>query len=100
MSSVAKNSASQGGFLSELLKFGLYKPNQGKIVRQLSFVGGAILALLTAYQLSQMGIWDRLFTAVGGEALGNSSSWFMLVVLGAVALWICFRAVNLSLIHI
>ncbi len=94
MSSVAKNTATHGSFLSELLRFGLYKPNQGKVVRQLSFVGGAILALLTAFQLSQMDIWGMLFTAVGGKALGNSSPWLMLVLLGALAIWVCFRAVN------
>lgn len=94
MSSVAKNTTTQGGFWSELLRFGLYKPNQGKIVRQLSFVGGAVLALLTSYQLAQMDIWDMLFTAIGGTAFGNSAPWLMLVLLGTLSVWICFRAVN------
>lgn len=95
MSSMAKqNSTTQGGFWSELLKFGLYKPNQGKVVRQLSFVGGAVLSLLSAYQIAHMEIWDMLLTQIGGAALGNSAPWLMLVFLGAVVMWVCFRAVN------
>lgn len=97
MSSMAKQNAasdSQGGFLSELLRFGLYKPNQGRVVRQLTFVGSVILSLLTAYQISNMELWDWAFTKVGGKAFGNSAPWLMLVFLGAIAVWICFRAVN------
>ena len=50
MSSIAKQKGSgrggagdSGGFWSELFRFGVYKPNQGRIVRQLSFLAIAIL---------------------------------------------------------
>ena len=50
MSSMAKQKQkpeqNRGGFWSELFQFGLYKPNQGRIVRQVSFFTIALLGLL------------------------------------------------------
>ena len=92
---MAKNaSADTGGFWSGLLRFGLYKPNQGRIVRQVSFVFAVILALLSCYQVAGMEIWEWLLAAVGGESLGKSALWVMLVSLGSLAVWVCFRVIN------
>ena len=72
MSSMAKNaSADTGGFWSGLLRVGLYKPNQGRVVRQVTFVGAVILALLSCYQIAGMEIWEWLLAAIGGEAFGK-----------------------------
>ena len=95
MSSMAKNaSADSGGFWSGLLRVGLYKPNQGRVVRQVTFVGAVILALLSCYQIAGMEIWEWLLAAIGGEAFGKSALWVVLVSLGSLAVWVCFRAVN------
>ena len=76
MSSIAKNASSDtGGFWSGLMRVGLYKPNQGRIVRQVTFIGAVILALLSCYQVSGMEIWEWLLAKIGGEAFGKSALW-------------------------
>ena len=94
MSSMAKDTASQGGYWSELLRAGLYKPNQGRVVRQLTFVGATILTLLSVYQIAHMDLWRWLFGMMGGDTLRDGSHWFMMILLGFVGVWVCFRTVN------
>ena len=88
MSSVAKqkNSEQRPGFFPELLKAALYKPNQGRIVRQVSFLTFALLGVLSAWELQRSSVlaW-----------LGNSS-YLVMVALSAVVVWIAYRLVNYS----
>ena len=55
MSSMAKQKQdSQGSFWSELFNVGLYKPNQGRIVRQVTFLAVVVLVCLAAYEISRV----------------------------------------------
>lgn len=90
MSSMAKqkqDAVSRSGFWSELFRFGLYKPNQGRVVRQLSFLAIAILAGLAAYELHRFRIFDTLF---------SGSRYVFLLVFGLIAIWFAYRIVNFS----
>jgi preprotein translocase subunit SecE len=79
--------ARTGGFWSELFRFGIYKPHQGRIVRQLSFLALAILLCLAAIELHRFRLLDQLFT--GARYL------FLMVFIG-LALWVSYRVVNYS----
>jgi preprotein translocase subunit SecE len=91
MSSVAKKKQpagqGSGGFWSELFRFGLYKPNQGRIVRQLTFLTIALLGLLVAYEFYRTGWFDNWFAG---------SRYITLVALGSIGVWFAFRVVNYS----
>ena len=90
MSSMAKQkqgAAGQGGFWSELFRFGVYKPSQGRIVRQLSFLASAILSGLAAIELHRFRFFDQAFP--------GSRYVFLLIFLG-IALWFSYRIVNYS----
>ncbi len=89
MSSMAKGekAVSRGGFWSELFQFGLYKPNQGRIVRQLTFVAIATLACLAAYQFHKLRVLGDLF---------DGSRYLFLILFGVIGLWFAYRIVNYS----
>ena len=90
MSSMAKGekaSAGGGSFWSELFQFGLYKPNQGRIVRQLTFLAIALLALLAAYQLHRVRVLAELF---------DGARYMFLVGFGVIGVWLAYRIVNYS----
>ena len=85
MSSVV--SSESGGFFSELFRFGVYKPNQGRIVRQLSFLAIAILAGLAAFELHRFRLFDQAF---------SGSRYVFLMIFGFLAMWFSYRVVNYS----
>ena len=90
MSSIAKGKdegGSIGGFWSELFRFGVYKPNQGRIVRQVSFLAIAILAGLAAFELHRLRLFDQAF---------SGSRYVFLMIFGVLALWFSYRVVNYS----
>ncbi len=89
MSSIAKpkNESSFGGFWSELFRFGVYKPSQGRIVRQVSFLAIAVLACLAAFEFHRMRIFDQAF---------SGSRYVFLMIFGVLALWFSYRIVNYS----
>ena len=95
MSSIAKQKGgsgggpggSGGGFWSEMFRFGVYKPSQGKIVRQLSFLAIATLAGLAAYELHRLRLFDVMF---------DGSRYVFLLVFGLLAVWFAYRVVNYS----
>lgn len=92
MSSVAKrkggsSESSSGSFLSELFKFGLYKPNQGRVVRQVTFFAILLLSGLAAYELHRFRLLSEMFPG---------SRYVFLLGLIAVALWFAYRIVNYS----
>ena len=88
MSSMAKQKQQESsrGFWTELFQFGLYKPNQGRIVRQVTFIGIAILGFLAAWEVQRSG-W---FGGYGG------GSYLGLIALGVVGVWFGYRIVNYS----
>ena len=89
MSSMAKGekAAGQGSFLSELFQFGLYKPNQGRVVRQLTFVAIALLGCLAAYQFHKIRVLAELF---------DGARFMFLVLFGVMGVWFAYRIVNYS----
>jgi preprotein translocase subunit SecE len=88
MSSMAKQKQeiARTGFWTELFQFGLYKPNQGRIVRQVTFLVAALLGLLAAWEFQRSGLLGRL----GG------ASYLVMTGLGVVGIWFAFRIVNYS----
>lgn len=89
MSSMAKQNQepARGGFWAELFQFGFYKPNQGRVVRQVSFAIGSLLAVLAAWEILRSGV-------MGGLGGGR---YFAMIGLAAVGVWFAFRMVNYSL---
>lgn len=68
----------------ELFRFGLYKPNQGRMVRQFTFFGVAVLAAFGCITLAR----EQLMTSGRAIQVG-----LPLVLWGVVA-WTGFRSVN------
>ena len=74
----------EGTILSEMLSVGLYKRNQGRLSRQLTAAGVALIAVAGAYRLSQ-------------EVLLQYTPLVRFLIPAAVTvlgLWIAFRVVN------
>ena len=87
MSSVAnqkKTESAKASFWPELFRFELYKANQGRIVRQVTFITIALLGCLVAWELQRAFLTNSL-AGYGGMAL-----------IAAVIAWIGFRLVNYS----
>ncbi len=86
MSSVAKQKqVSQGSFWSELFRLGLYKPNQGRIVRQVTFVAIVVLMCLAAFEIGKVSFLRDLFVG---------SKYLIPFLIGIVGLWLGYRVVN------
>ena len=91
MSSMAKQKQKVGqegassGFWSELFRVGLYKPNQGRIVRQVTFLAITVIICLIAYEMYRTGWLNDLFTG---------SRYFVLIALSALGAWFAYRVVN------
>ena len=87
MSSVSKKQAASNSvsLIGSMFQTGLYKPQQGRIVRQVTFLSIAVVALLVGADVSRMSYFDELFT-------GSSYAVFGLVA--AVGVWFAYRIVN------
>lgn len=87
MSSVAKpeSGSTEVGFWQSLMQVAVYKPSQGRLVRQLTGIGVGILLLLIAYELATFNFVI--------EWIGNGH-YLLLLAFGAVAVWIAYRLVN------
>lgn len=82
MSSISKEN-DKSSFLGELLQVGLYKPNQGRMVRQVTFLSIAILVCLVAYEF-----YNSTWTS-------TPTGRFTLAAAVAVAgFWFAYRVVN------
>lgn len=92
MSSVAKEKKpeDQSGFFLELFRAGLYKPNQGRIVRQVTFLTIALLGCLTAWEI------QRTFLVGEESVVGGRTGWGITAVIAGLLVWIGYRLVNYS----
>lgn len=92
-------SGSGGSFLPELFRFGLYKPAQGRIVRQATFFSVALLACLAIWELYYSGWFNFLNASVAqGEVAGpNLAKMMFSFVLAGVGIWTAYRLVNYPL---
>ena len=76
---------SSGMFLQDLFQFGLYKRNQGRITRQVTFAGLAVVIALGAYRMSE---------SLANVDWGAGMRYYAPLAFLAIGLWISFRAVN------
>jgi preprotein translocase subunit SecE len=76
-----------GGFFSQLLQTGFYKPTQGRVVRQVTFVALALVLVLAAWQLAHVEWLAGAFPRADLAFLGLFS---------LIGLWIAYRLVNYS----
>jgi len=89
MSSMAKQkkeSESGGGLISEMFRFGLYKPNQGRVVRQVTFFTSALLGCLVGLEFGR----SSLFSGYGAGA------YLVVIAVAAALIWAAYRVVNYS----
>ncbi len=79
-----------GTLLSELAKTNVYKPTQGRIVRQLT--------ALAIWVIVGLGCWSLYATLMGGGLSGGNNAWLVSGIPGFLLLcggWFGFRVVNL-----
>jgi len=88
MSSMAKQKQepSRGGFWSELFRFGLYKPNQGRVVRQVTFFTSAFLGCLVAWEIKRSSLLGSL----------GAGGYLVMIAIAALMIWLAYRVVNYS----
>lgn len=91
MSSMAKPKgrksakADAPGLLASMFQAGLYKPLQGRIVRQVTFVSIAIIALLIAWEVAWIGFIADSF---------EGANYVFGLVFSLIGVWIAYRIVN------
>ncbi|MDG2014260.1 MAG: preprotein translocase subunit SecE [Pirellulaceae bacterium] len=87
MSSVSKKQAASNGvsLMGSMFQTGLYKPQQGRIVRQVTFVSIAVVSLLIGVDVSNMSYFEDLF-------VGSNYAVFGLVA--GIGVWFAYRIVN------
>ncbi len=89
------NEAAGGTFFSNLLKFSVYKRNQGRVARQVTF---AALALSMAVGVWRLAVVLPLWLASDvGNGLSDDLGVVRFLIPGlllAAGIWVCFRAVN------
>jgi preprotein translocase subunit SecE len=95
MAGISDNSTARGSLLGELLSASVYKRNQGRVARQLTFAALAAVIGIGVWRLAQL-----LGVLYGGGAAGMGGEDFGVVrfvvpaVLLASGLWVAYRAVN------
>jgi preprotein translocase subunit SecE len=72
-----------GAFFQEMVSVGIYKRNQGRITRQVTFAAVAVTVALGLWRLSQVLSQLRPEVSLGVP-----------IVLLAVGLWVAYRVVN------
>ena len=88
------------GFWGDLLSFSVYKRNQGRVTRQVTFAAMAVIVGVGVWRLSELlavvyGGADSSLAALSGSAADLGVVRFLVPgVLLAVGVWLCFRAVN------
>jgi len=98
MASTQDNQAAGGTLWSELLSFGVYKRNQGRVTRQTTFAALAITLTIGVWRLAQLlPLWfaSGAVLAPSGPAADLGVVRFLVPgLLLAAGLWLLFRLVN------
>ena len=81
-----KREPTRSSLVAELFQVGLYKPNQGRIVRQITFLTTAFLGCLIAWEIKR----SPLMGGLGAEAYS------VMLGIAAAMVWFSFRLVNYS----
>jgi len=87
MSSISKKQSGSTGtsLIGSMFQAGLYKPQQGRIVRQVTAVTIGVIALLIAREIGNLTFIEDLF---------SGATWVTGGVLGLLGLWFAYRIVN------
>lgn len=104
MAGIEHNQATGGTLWRDLLSFGVYKRNQGRIARQVTFAALAITLATGVWRLAQLlpawfasvGFASVDFAGTGGPGSADLGVLRFLVpgLLFAAGLWLLFRLVN------
>lgn len=82
---MVKERGAQASFFSELFQSGLYKRNQGRVARQVTFAVLAVIVALGAWRMSLMWVGEAAALRFGVPA-----------AVFVVGLWLAYRLVNVS----
>jgi preprotein translocase subunit SecE len=89
------NEAVNGSFLGNLLRFSVYKRNQGRVTRQATFAALALAIGVGVWRLSAvLPLWFASDVAAASTDLGVVR-FLVPGLLLAAGLWVSFRAVNM-----
>lgn len=110
MAGTQHNQSVSGTLLGDLLSFGLYKRNQGKVTRQVTFAVLALTLVIGVWRLAQLlpiwfaGFGESTLGTIGGSASGSAFTpnlpdmgvlrFLVPGVLLLAGLWFVFRLVN------
>ena len=96
MSTMAKpGDVAQPGFWASMLHAGLYKPSQGRIVRQVTAVAIAVLMLLAAYEIGNVPFLTNWVGNVWSyEHASKIAKWLLMGGIAVGGLWMAYRIVN------
>ncbi len=94
MAGISDNSTAGGSLVGELFSASVYKRNQGRIARQLTFAALALVIGLGVWRLTQLlGVLYGGAGAIGGADFGVVR-FVVPAILLALGLWIAYRIVN------
>jgi preprotein translocase subunit SecE len=95
MAGISENSTTRGSLLGELFSAAVYKRNQGRIARQLTFVALALVIGIGVWRLSQLlAVLSGGAVGLGGGADYGLVRFVLPAVLLALGLWVAYRIVN------
>ena len=103
MAGIQPNQAAAGTFWRDLLSFAVYKRNQGRVARQVTFAVLAVTLATGVWRLGQLlpawfaGAADMGMASGGGVAVSTDLGVLRFLVPGlllAAGLWLAFRLVN------
>ena len=89
------------GFWGDVLSFSVYKRNQGRMTRQVTFAALALIVGVGVWRLAQLlAVWygggvDASVSPLAGGADMGVVRFVVPAVLLAAGLWLCFRIVNI-----
>lgn len=87
------NEAASGSFFGNLLRFSVYKRNQGRVTRQVTFAALALAIAVGVWRLSLvLPVW---FASESGSADLGVVRILLPGLLLAAGVWTCFRIVNM-----
>ena len=95
MAGISENSTTRGSLLGELFSAAVYKRNQGRIARQLTFVALALVIGIGVWRLAQLlTVLSGGVGAFGGGADFGLVRFVLPAALLALGLWVAYRIVN------
>ena len=95
---MGKAKAEAGSFRRELFQLGLYKRNQGRIARQVTFAAISLITGMGVYRLRAIleisDTFADLLRKVGLDRSQSMFAWAIPIGLLCLAIWLSYRLVN------